>query len=135
MNLHENQHAFNEIIIATAEGLHIDDRIIEKDYYVTILLKELKKKLPDMVFKGGTSLSKCYDNVINRFSEDIDISYSMDSHKSGAAKRRELKTAVVEAIHALGLDVYNLHEIGSRMYIPIEECMISDKSRHLFPIN
>lgn len=28
--------------------------------------------MPDIVFKGGTSLSKCY-HIIKRFSEDIDL--------------------------------------------------------------
>ena len=46
--------------------------VIEKDYYVTMLLKLLSDKIPYIVFKGGTSLSKCY-KVIKRFSEDIDI--------------------------------------------------------------
>ena len=46
--------------------------IIEKDYYVTLVLKEIATRNPDIVFKGGTSLSKCY-KIIDRFSEDIDL--------------------------------------------------------------
>ena len=46
--------------------------IIEKDYYVTLVLRELAKQVPNLLFKGGTSLSKCY-KIIDRFSEDIDI--------------------------------------------------------------
>ena len=33
---------------------------IEKDYYVTMLLRLLAQKMPYIVFKGGTSLSKCH---------------------------------------------------------------------------
>ncbi|MGI8465878.1 nucleotidyl transferase AbiEii/AbiGii toxin family protein [Pectobacterium punjabense] len=60
--------------------------IIEKDFYVTcilyILYVDIAPKLKDrsptpFVFKGGTSLSKCC-NLINRMSEDIDLSFSMD---------------------------------------------------------
>ena len=49
--------------------------IIEKDYWVTIVLDYLFN-ISDFknyfIFKGGTSLSKCF-NLINRFSEDIDL--------------------------------------------------------------
>lgn len=47
---------------------------IEKDWWVTLALKasfELKYS-PNIVFKGGTSLSKGW-NLIERFSEDIDL--------------------------------------------------------------
>ena len=40
-----------------------------------MILKELSKRAPKCVFKGGTSLSKCH-HVIDRFSEDIDIAFS-----------------------------------------------------------
>lgn len=48
---------------------------IEKDWWVTITLKAifLSKFAQHLVFKGGTSLSKAY-NLIERFSEDIDLS-------------------------------------------------------------
>ena len=47
---------------------------IEKDWWVTLTLKALfaGKYKDSIVFKGGTSLSKCWD-LIERFSEDIDI--------------------------------------------------------------
>ena len=54
-------------------GGNID--IIEKDFWVTLMLDYLfhKSKFKDyFIFKGGTSLSKCY-NIIDRFSEDIDL--------------------------------------------------------------
>ncbi|NDP22684.1 MAG: nucleotidyl transferase AbiEii/AbiGii toxin family protein [Paludibacter sp.] len=54
-------------------GLQTD--AIEKDWWVTITLKAIfsSKYAPYLVFKGGTSLSKAY-NLIERFSEDIDLS-------------------------------------------------------------
>jgi predicted nucleotidyltransferase component of viral defense system len=60
----------------TAANLNIMPQLIEKDFWVCWILKILFT-LPEsgnyLTFKGGTSLSKCY-NVIRRFSEDIDIS-------------------------------------------------------------
>ncbi len=46
---------------------------IEKDYFVTDALRSMVHHAPDrVVFKGGTSLSKGW-NLIERFSEDVDI--------------------------------------------------------------
>ena len=52
----------------------MSEQIIEKDWWVSTVMRALFA-LPyanQMSFKGGTSLSKCW-NVISRFSEDIDI--------------------------------------------------------------
>ncbi|VEU74245.1 Nucleotidyl transferase of uncharacterised function (DUF1814) [Mycoplasmopsis citelli] len=64
------------IILNTEEKLKISPSITEKDLWVCIILKYLFNdfKYKDyLVFKGGTSLSKAY-NLIERFSEDIDLS-------------------------------------------------------------
>ena len=45
--------------------------LIEKDFYITWILRELVKKNENVVFKGGTCLSKAY-KVRDRFSEDVD---------------------------------------------------------------
>ena len=54
----------------------LSEDIIEKDFWVCWILKELFQLIEikdNLTFKGGTSLSKVY-KVIDRFSEDIDIS-------------------------------------------------------------
>ena len=59
-----------------AHELDVMPQLIEKDFWVCWILKILFS-LPasdnHLTFKGGTSLSKCY-NVIKRFSEDVDVS-------------------------------------------------------------
>lgn len=74
MKLHENKKLFNQAIQFTSDQMQILPIYVEKDYWVTYALftiynNEIGK---DTVFKGGTALSKCY-NVIERFSEDIDL--------------------------------------------------------------
>ena len=67
-----------EIILVVADTMKMSPVIIEKDYWVSWLINVLFScpyLQRDIVFKGGTSLSKGY-NAINRFSEDIDISLS-----------------------------------------------------------
>ncbi|MGL5086129.1 MAG: nucleotidyl transferase AbiEii/AbiGii toxin family protein [Clostridium sp.] len=74
MNIHQDKEKFKELIEVTAEFMKLDKRIIEKDYWVTYALKKLAKSemLDKVIFRGGTSLTKCYKDL-NRFSEDIDL--------------------------------------------------------------
>jgi hypothetical protein len=62
----------------TAARMSASSVMVEKDFWVCWLLGLLFADLelaPHLVFKGGTSLSKVY-GVIDRFSEDIDLSMS-----------------------------------------------------------
>jgi hypothetical protein len=67
---------FDQAILAAEahfSGLGLRAAMIEKDYYVTEALRALAAAAGQtIIFKGGTSLSKGW-NLINRFSEDIDI--------------------------------------------------------------
>ncbi len=59
----------------TAQKMGVHEAIIEKDYWVCLILDYLFDKSrfqKYLTFKGGTSLSKCF-NLIKRFSEDIDL--------------------------------------------------------------
>lgn len=59
-----------------AADLNVMPQLIEKDFWVCWILKilfSLSESGGHLTFKGGTSLSKCYD-VIRRFSEDVDVS-------------------------------------------------------------
>jgi len=74
MILHKDIASFTAAIQTASERLQILPVFIEKDYWITCVLKRLSQsKFNDnVVFKGGTSLSKAY-KLIDRFSEDIDI--------------------------------------------------------------
>ena len=113
MNLHLDREAFAELVTAAANELHIPPGIIEKDYYVTLALRELASRIPGMVFKGGTSLTKCYQ-ILERFSEDIDISYAASEGIPGESRKRQLKKAIVSSMDALQFPIVNLDETQSR---------------------
>lgn len=59
-----------------------------------LALRELSNRILGMVFKGGTSLTKCYQ-ILDRFSEDIDISYSASDGVPGESRKRQLKKALL----------------------------------------
>lgn len=67
----QRQDIFSEV----AAKLGMRPTIVEKDFWVCLVLKLLFEKSPfkeSLVFKGGTSLSKVH-GLIERFSEDIDL--------------------------------------------------------------
>jgi hypothetical protein len=69
-----------------AEIMKLSFEIIEKDYWVVWILERLfsiETLKSHLTFKGGTSLSKIY-GVIDRFSEDIDLSIERDFLGFGA---------------------------------------------------
>ena len=64
---------FGPALRSTAEGLGIPAAAVEKDYWVSEILRALSRDFGgDFVFKGGTSLSKAY-RIVERFSEDVDV--------------------------------------------------------------
>lgn len=104
MYLHENRALFKDTIEQVSEEIGYAPSVIEKDYYVTMILKLLSEQLNNCVFKGGTSLSKGF-HAINRFSEDIDITF--DEH-IGESRRKKLKNVVLKGISTeLGLPIVN----------------------------
>lgn len=111
MVLHKDKKSFDIAIRAASRHFNVSPAIIEKDYYVTLVLRELAKQVPDLLFKGGTSLSKCY-KIIDRFSEDIDI--TLDSEHQSQGKRKNLKYTIVEICSNLGLNLLNENETRSR---------------------
>lgn len=113
MNLHHDKEAFSELIVGAANELAIPTNVIEKDYYVTITLKALAEKTKDLVFKGGTSLTKCYQ-LLDRFSEDIDLSYTAESGMPGESRKRQLKNNIVSTMEMFEFPINNLETTRSR---------------------
>jgi len=91
MNLHHNKKLFSDTLRAASQHLDIKLEFVEKDYWITLVLSCLaqSKYVDESVFKGGTSLSKGY-NLIERFSEDVDIAIINDKGKTG----NEIKTII-----------------------------------------
>ncbi len=91
MKLHYDIKLFSDTLRAASQLLDIKLEFVEKDYWITLVLSRLalSKYVEDTVFKGGTSLSKGY-NLIERFSEDVDLAIVNNGGKSG----NEIKTII-----------------------------------------
>lgn len=95
--LRDDLREFEGAIDAAARSLGLAPLFVEKDYWVTQVLRALSERHPGwFVFKGGTSLSKGY-GLIERFSEDVDILVSPPKDDS-ARTREELLLAMTENV-------------------------------------
>jgi len=97
-----------DLFSAAASRRGLRQEIIEKDFWVCWSLKRLFT-LPDppagLIFKGGTSLSKAF-NAIERFSEDVDLSFNRADlgfggehdplHAPSGKKARQWREALTE---------------------------------------
>ncbi len=99
MNLHENKTLFRQAVQFTADQMKIPAIYVEKDYWVTYALftifnNDIGK---DTVFKGGTALSKCY-NMIERFSEDIDLVVLRREGETDSKLKSKLKLKAISTV-------------------------------------
>ena len=103
MNLHLNKELFRDFIDNLNTKTGIDSDIIEKDYYVCTILKELSKNQDELqaYFKGGTAVYKILDTM-NRFSEDIDLTVKVIPEQSNTKNKNRLKES------ALGYEIEGL---------------------------
>ena len=114
---------------------------IEKDWWVTVTLKALFQTdcRDSLIFKGGTSLSKVF-NIIERFSEDIDLAIShsfFGIEKTGKSQREKLRKMSRAYIHetlSAQLDA-NLKEIGVSGYTIENVSQVQDKDGEWRPID
>jgi len=94
MKLHTDKDAFIALLRIISENSNLRIDVLEKDYYITLFLKELaqwQSELP-AYFKGGTALYKALHNI-RRFSEDIDLTVCIDGCSNSQAKCRLEKSA------------------------------------------
>ena len=116
MNLHNNHPLFNQTVLATAAFLKIPYAFIEKDYWITLVLNRLSNSqyFSDTVFKGGTSLSKGY-NLIDRFSEDVDIAILDCNGKTGNETKNLIRSIEKEITSELfQIELKGVTSKGSR---------------------
>lgn len=101
-----NKQVLEELILNINTRTKIRNEIIEKDYYVCMILKELSiiQSQLKAYFKGGTAIYKIL-NHMNRFSEDIDLTVKVIEKESNNSNKTRLKKS------ALGYSVNGLELI------------------------
>ena len=97
MILHLDRIAFEQVVDVIARQSGVRRDVLEKDYYVTLLLNELSKQPHQgyAYFKGGTALYKALRSI-RRFSEDIDLTVSITNCPSANQARKRLEAATLQ---------------------------------------
>lgn len=106
----DNKKEWKEIIETVAREIGRSEEIVEKDTIQSMFLHNLYNINKQIVFKGGTSLSKVY-SIIDRFSEDIDLS---STEKLTEKDKKKLDDDIKNIASSIGLDLINDDDIKSR---------------------
>ena len=113
--IHEHDN-FQEFLIQASENLGIPETILDKDYWVTYILRSLSESefKNDFIFKGGTSLSKGH-KIIDRFSEDIDLLLlpKFPSQKKYRAYMKKIRNFISELEHINYIDDHPENHSGA----------------------
>jgi hypothetical protein len=91
-----NHPQFADLIRIVAEEKGIDPALVEKDYWIMHCLYGLQQMGLTFELKGGTSLSKGFQ-IINRFSEDIDIRVEPPKGRDVKTGRNQDKSAHIQS--------------------------------------
>lgn len=96
MRLHLDRVAFEQILGETEQQYGIRRDVLEKDYYVTLLLYELtgREAQGHAYFKGGTALYKALRSI-RRFSEDIDLTVCVEDCPTPSQAQKRLENAAL----------------------------------------
>jgi predicted nucleotidyltransferase component of viral defense system len=121
--IHDNKDEFLNILERTAGQTGFSLGLLEKDYYITILLEGIQSLSDELVFKGGTCLSKVYYSYY-RLSEDLDFSMRLPAGDITRSMRRDLMKPVKDKLRDLaeerGMTAVGIDKAGrnlSRQYV------------------
>jgi predicted nucleotidyltransferase component of viral defense system len=91
IRIHKDTDWFRESLNLTAAQTKFPARLIEKDYYCTVLLEYLGRVVGDeLIFKGGTCLAKVHADFY-RLSEDLDFLISIPTEASRSERRKRVE--------------------------------------------
>jgi predicted nucleotidyltransferase component of viral defense system len=133
IKLHTEKDDLKNAILITSKSTSIAPDFIEKDYWISLILKRLSKSkyVDSVVFKGGTSLSKGH-KLIHRFSEDVDIAVIIKPETSGNQTKTLIRTVEKEIANDLTeIDVKGITSKGSRFRKSVYEYPILQKQNIL----
>jgi predicted nucleotidyltransferase component of viral defense system len=107
--VHKDLGMFREAVNFTAAETRLLPRLIEKDYFCTLLLNHLAVSGNALVFKGGTCLAKVHAEFY-RLSEDLDFAIPT-SITASRSQRRALSSGLKTAFSRLAHDLKDFRVI------------------------
>jgi len=95
--IHENKDEFIKALGRASKKKGFLLPLIEKDYYLTLILSRIYELSENLVFKGGTCLNKVY-YVYYRLSEDLDFSMILPKYEVTRGQRKKCIQPVKDKI-------------------------------------
>ena len=134
--IHSNKDEFLKVLERTSGQTTYPLSLLEKDYYITLILSGVSELSDNLIFKGGTALSKLYYSYY-RLSEDMDFSMRLPEKGATRTIRRNLIKPVKEKIRAyvkrFDLDIKDVEKAGHNestqyiYYIDYESAILDKK--------
>lgn len=121
--IHENKDEFIKSLERASRKKGFLLPLIEKDYYLTLILSRVHELSEDLIFKGGTCLNKVY-YVYYRLSEDLDFSMALPQYEATRGQRRKciqpVKDKIEKFVEQFGMRIDDAGNPGrneSKQYI------------------
>jgi len=114
--LHNDKDEFLKTLERTSAQTEFPLRLLEKDYYITVILSGMAQLSGNLVFKGGTCLSKIYYSYY-RLSEDLDFTLKLPGISSRTARSKAIKPIKEKLktfLKQFGMTVEGLDKAGHR---------------------
>jgi predicted nucleotidyltransferase component of viral defense system len=118
LRLHEQSVDFADLSVLAATWMGLPIAALTRDYYIVMMLLKLERSefAATCVFKGGTSLSTCFPGSIERFSEDIDLTFVPYEQLTPTQYERQLKR-----IETIMSDGFRLEKIIPSVLLDLDE--------------
>ena len=114
--LHDARADFLKVLERTSAQTGFPLRLLEKDYYITVVLSGINELSSDLIFKGGTCLSKIYYSYY-RLSEDLDFTLKLSGNSTRTTRSNAIKAirgGLRSFLKAFGMNVEDLDKAGHR---------------------
>ncbi len=115
--LHSNKDEFLKVLERTSAQTGFPLRLLEKDYYISIVVSDINELSKDLMFKGGTCLSKIYYSYY-RLSEDLDFTLKLSGDKSTRAVKKNaikpIKKQIRSFLKKYDMSIKDLDKAGHR---------------------
>ncbi len=113
--LHNDKDNFLKTLETTSSQTGFPLLLLEKDYYLTVVLSGINSLSEELIFKGGTCLNKIYYSYY-RLSEDLDFTLRLPSDNfSRGAKRKAImpiKDRILSYADSYGMHVDDIQNTG-----------------------
>ncbi len=121
--IHENKEEFIKSMERALKKKGFLLPLMEKDYYLTLILSRSHELSEDLIFKGGTCLNKIYYSYY-RLSEDLDFSMTLPQYKATRGQRRKciqpVKDRIEKFVEQFGMKIDETDNPGrneSKQYV------------------